>query len=257
MLERREGEVSRRSMLLVAGGAVAGLLAKELSGPDSARGADGDAVLLGRNNSATTETVVLTSGGAGLHAESTGGPGLLGKSSRWAGVKGTSTRGDGVVGAASARGKSGVRGQNPIGRGVQGKSNSGTGAQGQSTTGTGVVGVSSRGRGVVARSSRGVALSVEGSVEFRSAGVALVRAGQLRVRVRPGVAITSTTKVLATVNTQEPTRSLAEGERRPAVHLETPVFIWFVEPNPRDNTFEIVLTERVDHDVAIAWFVIS
>lgn len=257
-MERRSAsKVSRRSLIALAGGAVGGVLVGGLGKPEAARAGDGDALLLGRNNSASTETLVLSSGGSALRGESTNDVALMGVSTRKAGVRGVSEGADGVVGVGSGKGKSGVRGQNPTGRGVLGKSADGTGAAGVSTNGVGLAGTSRRGRGVVARSSQGVALDVEGAVQFKTSGLAVVPEGQLRVRVKAGVPVTTATKVLATVNGPEPARTVSRADRRPAVHLEQPIFIWFVDVDTPGNTFDIVLTDRVEHDVNVAWFVIS
>ena len=71
-MERRSpSKVSRRSLIALAGGAVGGVLVGGLGKPEAARAGDGDALLLGRNNSASTETLVLTSGGSALRGEST------------------------------------------------------------------------------------------------------------------------------------------------------------------------------------------
>ena len=102
MRDQSPNIVSRRSLFSVAGGAVAGLIAGRLAKPEVARAADGDPMLLGRNNSAGTETLLLTSGGSALRGESTDDVGLMGVSSRKAGVRGVSDSGHGVVGVASA-----------------------------------------------------------------------------------------------------------------------------------------------------------
>lgn len=257
MAERTSETVTRRSMFAVAGAALAGLLAGRLGSPDVASAGDGDPLLLGRNNSAATETVLLTSGGSALRGESRDDVGLMGVSASKAGVRGLSEASHGVVGVARRKGRSGVQGQSPTGRGVMGKSTEGTGTAGLSTVGIGVAGTSRRGRGVVARSAQGVALAVEGSVQFRSAGLAIVKPGQFRVRVKPGVSITTNSKVLATINGPDPERTVGRAERRPEVHLETPIFIWFVDIDTAGDAFDIVLTDRVEHDVGVAWFVIS
>ncbi|MEZ5101841.1 MAG: hypothetical protein R3C15_18995 [Thermoleophilia bacterium] len=111
-----------------------------------------------------------------------------------------------------------------------------------------MLGTSPGGTGVLARSGQGTALRVEGRASFSTAGLAMVPAGEDRVRVRPGVAIGTGTIVLATVN------CCAERVVGP---LSRPISVWYVEQEPEDDAFWIVLTDRVTSDVRVGWFVIG
>lgn len=222
--------LSRRALIAAgAGGGVAALLARAAGSPRGAEAATGSPLVLGTANTASSETVISTSRGSALVGRAVRAVGLRGSSVDYPGVRGESERGNGVLGIARASGKSGVRGE--------------------SDAGIGVFGTSGQGRGVVAQSGSGIALDVRGPVRFSSAGLAVVPEGESSVSVEPGVELSDTSLVLATLNGPDPERTAG-----PAV---VPITLWFVERDPDANTFELFLTDRVEHDVVVSWFVIG
>lgn len=244
------GTASRRGLLAAAAGAAAALAARTLGRPEQAGAADGNLVVLGTANDATSTTSITTQGASALALTSAGATALEAQSVSRAAVRGTSASGPGVSGVARVPGKAGVQGENtaPNGRGVAGKS-PGAGVLGESLAGSGVVGASRDGIGVVARSARGTALQVEGAARFRSAGVSVMPAGEYRLRIRPNVPVASDSFVLATLNGPDPERLVGPASQ--------PILLWFVERHPDEGAFDVVLTERVQHDVSIGWFVLA
>jgi hypothetical protein len=110
----------------------------------------------------------------------------------------------GVYGEASQDATSvGVYGRSGGGRGVQGNSTSGRGVHGESVTGDGVKGYASKGTGLFGQTSGpkiGVALHTVGKVKLdNSAGIATIAAGTRTVTVTPGIDLTTTTAVVATL----------------------------------------------------------
>jgi hypothetical protein len=89
---------------------------------------------------------------------------------------------------ATARG---VHGQTAIGRGVFGKATSGLGVRGCATTGI----------GVSAEATTGYALRTEGRIKLdQSAGQASIASAGSSIVVTPGIDLTSSTAVIATLN---------------------------------------------------------
>jgi hypothetical protein len=231
-----------RTTLLAGGiGAVVALASRALGRPESARAADGAPLVLGVANDATARTTVSTPSGPAFAATAAGGTGLTGSSTTHPGVHGDSQAGFGVAGVTTAKDKAGVLGES--------RDPAGTGVWGRNPGGVGVLGASRTGTGVLARSERGVALHVAGPVRFRSTGVAIVRDGEFMTTVFPQVPVTEESHVLATLNGPDPERFVGGAA--------FPVTLWFVATNPGNDSFDIVLTDRVQHDIRVAWFLLG
>src|SRR5215472_14616978 len=148
---RAEGRRTRRQLLAGGTGALAAVLTAEaLARPAPAHAADGDPVILGASNSATSETIISNSAadvtalrvaaagfGRGVFADTFTGIGVLGVSSTCEGVHGTTVlSGNGVSGLSGGTGNgNGVYGQSGdtpsslvTGNGVRGFTDSGSGA---------------------------------------------------------------------------------------------------------------------------------
>jgi hypothetical protein len=144
---------SRRDALAGAAGALGVLAAESLVRATPARAADGDPVILGQGNIASSFTIIQSPGGGVYGIASNGiSAGVLGRIGNEstmfapsAGVVGTSH--DGV----------GVHGVSDTNAGVKGLSSSGAGVNAQSTSGVGVFAQSSSGAGVQAQTSTGFA----------------------------------------------------------------------------------------------------
>ncbi len=211
---------SRRSLLRTAAAGVAAVVGIALR-PRTARAADGDAVVLGQENTANNATVIQSA---------SGGPAL----------KGISSTDDGaLVGESTASDGYGVRASGPyIGLNALG---------GQIA----VYAVSDAGKGVHALTYDGVAISaatavdagtalqVDGRAAFKWSGRAVVPAGARSVTVT-GVPLTAESLVLATLQ-----------QRRDDTHVEAAV------PDPVGARFTVSLNRRTSRNLTIAWFVIN
>jgi hypothetical protein len=169
----------------------------------------------------------------GVQGETTVGWGVYGKAPT--GVKGDG-QGVGSTGVAGTGEGFGVTG----GTGATG---AGTGVFGGAGTGIGVHGLASSLGGVGVRAeidipTDGHALEVIGPVTFSTAGLVTVPSGQTTVAVTPGIPITTSSKVIATLQSLGGT-------------------LQFVGRNPNNNTFVIHLTAAATQNVKVAWFVIS
>jgi hypothetical protein len=120
----------------------------------------------------------------------------------------------------------------------------GAGAQavrGDTASGHGLHGSASDGIGVFATSSTGTALHVDGPVVFRTAGLARIRAGATSCLVRPGVDVTSQSKILATLQSRAGAKT--------TIHR--------VYRNVTANTFTIYLTAPATNACSVAWLLMS
>ncbi len=148
----------------------------------------------------------------------------------------------GVYGRATQDASSmGVAGQSTAGRGVHGTSESGRGVNGIATTGLGVRGYATDGVGLSGEAVTGYALRTKGRVRLdKSAGVATVAHGTATKLVTPGIDLTSTSVVIATLNGD------AGGATVERVAIDTAA-----------DTFTIVLTANATVSVKVAWLVLG
>lgn len=217
-----DGVRSRRNVLALLGGAVAGAVAGALGRPERASGGhDGTNVLhLGEVN--VTPAGASTAVGAtadifafrvhnetngpnagGVLASSKGNqPGILGNgfAPSPAGVRGVSTSSTGLPDGSRT--------------GVEGISGTGVGVEGGCPSGVGVFGHSDTGTGVRAASQSGQALRVEGRAVFSTAGSGTVPHGQNSVFVS-NPAVTANTHVSVTLVGNPGIRALHWVQRSP------------------------------------------
>jgi hypothetical protein len=137
---------SRRHVLTAAIAGIATAAAGTLARPTVTRAANGDNVVLGTDNHATSPTMVRNPDGNALRGASQIGIGLYGTSREGTGVSGFTRKGIGVDGFAE------------FGAGVQGSTDFGA--------------------GVVAIGNGGTALVVLGHARFSWSGVASIPAGE-------------------------------------------------------------------------------
>jgi len=227
-----------RRQLLTGGAAAVGVVtAQSLVRAAPAAAANGDNIVMGQLNQATSNTAIndsggdttfqalATSNGTALEGDAVDGTGVVGTSATGIGVSGTTSSSANSAAAvfgeitsttagafsAAVRGRNDGMGGNGIGVygshggagwGVYGISASGIGVFGQAepARAPGVSGASihSHGVGVLAQNSAGgKALQVAGVAAFSRSGVATVLAG--RSQVTHHLALTSSSFVLATI----------------------------------------------------------
>jgi hypothetical protein len=224
-VKRANGRARHGRIRIVALGAVVALAATMLfdgSGPASAD--DGQAVLLGKHNTATRGTDVYNTNPGQVCPHDNAFVALYGCGSStgvvgegFTGVFG-SGGGTGVMGVSPLTGifgdgdQVGVQGNTRTGVGVKGSNNGstgigvegevlgvGTGVYGHALeNGAGVFGDTTDGVGVQARSTNGQALRVLGRAEFSNAGTTIVPASKSSVKVT-GVQLTNSSFVIATL----------------------------------------------------------
>ncbi len=149
----------------------------------------------------------------------------------------------GVYGHASQdAGAIGVLGESAAGLGVKGKATTGSGVYGTTGSGYGVVGFGGTGVGGLFQTGSpavGIALQAIGRVKFdKSVGRSSIAAGTNRVTVTPGIDLTATSAVVATL--QGP----AGGALVERVSIDT-----------TSNTFTIWLTKNATLAASVAWHV--
>ena len=201
--------------------------------------------------------------GIGVHGFSTTNIGVLGETTgSVAAIAGRSFGGGtGVLGTAdnapvpAAKPKTGVYGQatqdstsrgvwgySPAGLGVYGESSSGRAVQGVASSGIGVRAASSSGTGCYATSTTGYALRTDGKVRLdKSSGVATIASGASSVAVTPGIDLTATSAVVATLNGSAGGSTVV---KRVAINATT-------------NAFTIYLTANSTAAVKVAWLVLG
>jgi hypothetical protein len=202
--------------------------------------------------------------GIGVHGFSTAEIGVLGEtdSSSWAAVTGRSFGGGtGVLGSAdnapvpAAKAKTGVYGQatqdgtsrgvwgySPAGYGVLGEATTGRGVQGTAWSGVGVRAAATNGTGIWASATTGYAVQADGRILFnKSAGLATIASGTSSVSVTPGIDLTATSAVIATLNGNA---GGSTAVKRVAVNATT-------------NVFTIYLTANSTASVKVAWLVLG
>jgi len=171
--------------------------------------------------------------------DGSGQAGVLGKSQvNGIGVYGYSGGKEGPAVPPAKTGVLGVASQDAGSRGVFGRSNAGHGVHGEATSGLGVRGYATSGVGLSGEATTGYALRTKGRVTFdRSVGLATIASGQKSVTVTPGIDLTATTAVVATL------QGSAGGTT--TVHR--------VAVNTTANTFTIDLTANSTASVKVAW----
>jgi len=201
--------------------------------------------------------------GIGVHGFSTTNIGVLGETiGTVAAIAGRSFGGGtGVLGTAdnapvhAAKPKTGVYGQatqdstsrgvwgnSPAGLGVYGESSTGRAVQGVASSGIGVRAASSSGTGCYATSTTGYALRTDGRVRLdKSSGVATIASGASSVAVTPGIDLTATSAVVATLNGSA---GGSTAVKRVAINETT-------------NAFTIYLTANSTVAVKVAWLVLG
>jgi hypothetical protein len=146
--------------------------------------------------------------------------------------------------APTAPVKTGVYGlatQDASSRGVVGQSTAGRGVSGIAASGLGVRGYATDGVGLSGEALTGYALRTKGRVRLdKSAGITTVASGTSTKLVTPGIDLTSTSAVVATLNGD------AGGATVDRVMIDTAA-----------DTFTIVLTGNTSASVKVAWLVLG
>jgi hypothetical protein len=176
-----------------------------------------------------------SSSGIGIHGFGLSAtlPAIVGQSdSASTGVLGFSGTGGALPAAPARTGVYGYAAQSVSSRGVYGRTIGGRGVYGQATSGVGLYGLA----------STGYALRTSGKVRLdKSAGTTTITAGTRSKTVTPGVDLTSSTAVLATLQ--------ASAGGTTTVHR--------VAINATMNTFTIYLTANATVNVRVGWILLS
>jgi hypothetical protein len=230
---------SRRAVLTGAAAGAAAVAAQAIGSP--AQAADGDPLILGEENSASTKTVLTVEAAgtsdAAVEVTNTGacGTGLVARSTRESGV--------GLIGMGGTTSVSGTS-RHPNGPGVYGECNTGSsndrGIVGRAAVGQGVAGYTDTGTGLFGTAFQGgKALEINGRAFFSRSGQLSIPAKKTSV-IKTGVALTSESLVLATL--QENIKG---------------VWIKAAVPNVAENSFEIFLNKKPKRTVTVAWFIVN
>jgi len=201
---------------------------------------------IGVSGTSPNSTGVAGSSGIGTgvngHSNATNRAGTVGQSD------GDSTGVMGLSGVplSDAPAKTGVYGeaaQDASARGVWGKSASGRGVFGEATTGFGVRGQATSGTGVYASTGglkKGLAIHAVGRVRLdNSVGIATIASGTKSVVVTPGIDLTATSAVVATIQ-GAPSGSMT---------------VRSVAVDAAADTFTIYLTANATVTMTVAWHV--
>jgi hypothetical protein len=254
---------SRRAIVMGALGGLAALAVNAVRPLEARAGVDGDVVLNTTNAGTSTTGIQNTTNSATVFfaASYGGGNGLTGSSQSAIGVSGLSSTSIGIFGSSQTdsvgvlgysggvnpppRVKTGVYGiatQDANSRGVWGTAYAGRGVFGEATSGLGVRGFAQSGVGLSGEATTGYALRTKGRVRLdQSAGITTVAAGTATKLVTPGIDLTSTSAVVATLN----------GDAGGSVAVKR------VSINTTANTFTIVLTGNAASSVKVAWLVLG
>lgn len=226
---------TRRSWLAGAAAAIGAVFASQLSSVATVHAADGEPLLLGEDNTASTPTKLTGlgdgTGPAALNVADTGTSGTAIDGT----AAGIGVRGKGITGVAGAS-------TSPNGSGVLGEDLT------QSATGRGVQGISHSGWGVFAVSD-GQALRVDGRATFSRAGMVSVSYPSKKVTVPVSGAIG-----VATAFPERPTIAIAVMQTDlPGVWVRAAVL------NPTDRTLTIHLnrapgSETRPRSVNVGWW---
>jgi hypothetical protein len=190
---------SRREVLVTALGAAGAATAAALAGPAAALAANGDAVKVGEENTATTYTQITNTTPGDQEA------GIIGKASG-VGVLGESVDGIGVIGRSTSH--AAVQGYSESDAGVNGFGRLGfwgmgweQGVWAKSVTGQGVHGETETGVGVYAMATTGTALEVSGKAKFSRSGRATVLKRKAYVDITVAGGLGSRSMIHATLQT--------------------------------------------------------
>ena len=183
-----------------------------------------------------------TGAGTGVRGRSASGSGVVGVSNGESPDPGAPAA-TGVFGYAAQDANSrGITGQSVAGRGVNGLATTGRGVHGQATSGLGVRGYATSGVGVSGEATTGYALRTSGRIRLdKSSGSATVAAGTSSVLVTPGIDLTGTSTVIATLN----------GNAGGSTTVKR------VSIDASANTFTVHLTGNTVGPVKIAWLVLG
>jgi hypothetical protein len=246
MAGRRPASAGRRALMLgaaAAGAAAAATVAG--GGVADAATTNGKPILLGKSNTASASTSIVSSKDNGLSGQTKtvgfsglagidvtptkGAHGTYGQSNFGTGVLGVSFHATGVTGFASTEGASGVSAENTA--------KGGFGLFGQANEGTSVYGTSTNGTGVHASSAHGTALEVSGKTKFSRSGLTIIRGGSRTATVHVD-GLTSASIVLATI--QRPQAGLALAGALAA-----------------EGSFELHLSGPAPADVPVGWLILD
>jgi hypothetical protein len=252
---RTQEPVTRRNLLRKGAAGALGAAAATAITSTPASAADGDPIILGQENFASSPTVIkqtdprvgdsLAFGGGFLSAVSGEGPIVFGTLDLRGGFLRVASDFIGPVISASTPLSGPAITADAQGTGIIASGIHGPGVRGDSADAAGVHGRSHHGTGVVAESTQfqfgELAFRAIGPVKFSTSGLADVAASTDRVTVNPGVPITAQSKVLAMLQGNSGNKATVE----------------HVELNPEAATFQVVLTKIPARPVQIAWFLIS
>jgi len=136
----------------------------------------------------------------------------------------------------------GVWGHSLAGFGVLGEATTGRGVQGTASSGIGVRAAATSGTGIWASATTGYAVHADGRILLdKSAGLATIASGTSSVSVTPGIDLTSSSAVIATLNGNA---GGSTAVKRVAINTTT-------------NAFTIYLTANATAAVKVAWLVVG
>jgi hypothetical protein len=224
-----QGRPSRRRMLgLGIGTATIGALMTT----GRARAADGEPMLIGRANEATSLTTLTCPGDDALRVDTSSSTGTA----LWGGALNISG-GTGVGGVGET---AGVAGTSINGDGVTGNSLAGAGVRGRAEAGVGVAASSQSGIGISTFSASGTALAVEGRVIMSRSGLATIPRDKATVTVQVPGGVQATSFAVATLQ-----------RHRRGVHVVS------ATPNRSRGTLTIRLNRPVGAATRVGWIVIA
>jgi hypothetical protein len=239
---RTEEPVTRRNLLRKGAAGAIGAAAATAITATPASAADGDPVILGQENVASSPTQITQLDAGDVLRIFPGGSGPPFAARVLSAIAGCCS--ENPVISAFANSGPGIR---SIARtdGVVGIGVLGAGVLGENATGIGVRGFTDVGTGIKAEArffeEQTAAFEAVGPVKFSTSGLADVGASTDRVTVNPGVPITAQSKVLAILQGNSGNKAMVE----------------HVEVNPAGGTFQVVLTKASARPVQIAWFLMS
>jgi hypothetical protein len=240
----REPSVTRRNLLKTGAAGALGAAAATAITATPASAADGDPLILGQENvaSSPTQSRLFDNVEDSLDIFPAPLPLFPGRVLRVVGGLGAGSAfsafaqsGTAIFAIGQTNGVIGQTGR--FGVGVTGSSGEGIGVHGRSEVGTGI-----KAEGVHPEEGGfGTAFEAVGPVKFSTSGLADVAASTDRVTVNPGVPISPQSKVLAMLQGNSGNKAMVER----------------VEVNPAAETFQVVLTKIPARPVQIAWFLMS